>query len=108
MVVGAGDRAEVYTSADLVDWSKAGDIGPFEGFPAGAFEVPDLFPLVDDDGVERWVFKTDILPGFASQGQTRVLIGDFDGATFTPATAPAPVDGGPDFYAAQVVARAAS
>jgi fructan beta-fructosidase len=105
MVIGAGDRALVYHSEDLVTWTEVSAIGPFDDLPEGVYEVSDLFPLVDGPGVERWIFKTDILPGFAEQGETRYYVGDFDGTTFTPLTDALVVDHGPDFYAAQHVAR---
>jgi fructan beta-fructosidase len=96
MVVAAGDRAELYDSPDLIDWTYVSDIGPLEGMPDGVWEVPDL---VEVDG--EWVFKTDVLPGFAQQGETRYVIGELVAAGFSARTAPAVVDWGPDFYAAQ-------
>lgn len=100
MVVDAGDRAHIYTAPDLVHWTKASEIGPFDDMPDGAWEVPELFEI---DG--RWVFKTDVLPGLLQQGEGRYLLGDFDGSTFTPTGELTSIDGGPDFYAAQVIAN---
>ncbi len=101
MVVGAMGRALFYDSPDLVSWRLTGSFGP-NAAPIGAWECPDLFPLTGPDGVERWVLKTDVAPGFLQAGPSRYWVGDFDGEQFTPETSgPGLRFDGPDLYAAQ-------
>jgi sucrose-6-phosphate hydrolase SacC (GH32 family) len=81
------DAIEVYTSPDLRAWTHVSDVAmpPCEGRP---WECPDLFPLGG-----RWVLVLSREPA------THYLVGDFDGATFTPTTELRPLDLGPDLYA---------
>ncbi len=98
MVVGTMDGVLIYESTDLVTWSAVGAFS--DPSLHGAWECPDLFPLPAPDGAERWVLKVDVNPGALLAGPSRAWIGEFDGATFTPAGPHAPFDG-PDLYAAQ-------
>lgn len=90
----------VYGSADLHTWEPLSTFGPAGGV-AGIWEVPDLFPLTDADGAERWVMKVDVFAGGPQGGVgAQVWVGDFDGVTFTPRTPARWADWGKDFYAA--------
>jgi fructan beta-fructosidase len=66
-VVDGANGIAIYTSPDLRAWTRRSWI---DGF----FECPELFPLPADTG-ERWVL-------YAANGD--YLLGDFDGAVFTP------------------------
>lgn len=108
MVLAAGDRAKLYSSSDLRRWTGISDFGPLSGFPGGAWECPDLFPLPIKGGAEKWVLKVDVSPGIGQAGHSRYLVGRFDGARFInegPKTG-LPLDSGADFYAAQTFSDA--
>jgi fructan beta-fructosidase len=84
MVVGV--EHQVFASPNLRDWTLLGKTG-------FSSECPDLFPLpVEGEDEVLWVL---------SLAGRQVVVGAFDGRTFTPQTGPIEVDGGPDFYAAQ-------
>jgi fructan beta-fructosidase len=86
VMIVAGGRVRIYSSADLIHWT-------LESSPAIFTECPDLFPLpVDGGGTVKWVL---------SMGGAQYHVGSFDGRTFTSEGGPFPVDSGPDFYAAQ-------
>ncbi|WP_240741793.1 glycoside hydrolase family 32 protein [Deinococcus sp. KSM4-11] len=90
----------VYGSPDLHGWQTLSTFGPAGGVD-GIWEVPDLFPLMDQTGRERWVMKVDVFAG-APQGGTgaQYWVGDFDGRAFTPTQQARWADWGKDFYAA--------
>ena len=90
----------VYGSPDLHVWTALSTFGPAGGVD-GIWEVPDLFPLTDSGGHERWVMKVDVFAG-GPQGGTgaQYWVGDFDGVTFTPTQDARWADHGRDFYAA--------
>jgi fructan beta-fructosidase len=103
MILAAGDRAVIYTSPNLRDWTFASEFGADQGAHHGVWECPDLFPLpvegeADD---ERWVMPISVNgPGGSA---TQYFVGHFDGAVFNNANAPATTlwaDHGRDNYAA--------
>ena len=55
-------------------------------------ECPDFFPLLDEAGIERWVFWG---------GGGTYLVGDFDGTLFSPRSEVRTCEHGPNGYAAQ-------
>ncbi|SNR38255.1 glycoside hydrolase family 32 protein [Lutibacter flavus] len=73
-----------YSSKDLKSWKLEGQFGADNGSHDGVWECPDLFPLIDQNGVEKWVLLVSINPGGPQGGSaTQYFIGDFDGNTFT-------------------------
>jgi sucrose-6-phosphate hydrolase SacC (GH32 family) len=78
---------QFFTSPDLKEWTYRSKV-------AGLFECPDLFPLpLDGDAKKtKWVLTA---------ASSEYLVGDFDGATFTPETKKLPGHRGRGFYAAQ-------
>lgn len=102
-------RVAIFTSPDLISWTRASDFGPAHA-TGGVWECPDLFPLTVEDGDEaRWVLVVSMNPGGIAGGSgTQYFIGDFDGTTFTPETLSASqdleafdwLDYGRDYYAA--------
>ena len=80
-------RVLFYTSLDLRHWQKTGEFTA--AAPKGQFwECPDLFPLNDENGNERWVLT---LSGANPDEQTWGMFyftGDFDGKAFTPTNPP--------------------
>jgi fructan beta-fructosidase len=80
------NRASLYCSPDLKNWTHLSDIGP-GGAGGDLWECPDLFPLAVENapGEMRWVFKIDLFTCADRQGSAAMIIlGDFDGKTFTP------------------------
>ncbi|AZI44348.1 glycoside hydrolase family 32 protein [Deinococcus psychrotolerans] len=93
-------EVELLRSADLHTWTSLSVFGP-TGETGGIWEVPDLFPVLDDDGQEHWVLKVDLNPGGPYGGSgVQYWLGDFDGQRFTTRTPSRWVDHGQDFYAA--------
>jgi len=96
MVVGSCKGIEgqilLYTSTDLNAWQYEGILYASDAF-GGTLECPDLFPLGD-----KWVLMFSAMkPTMAS---TVLIIGNFDGNTFTPETE-VYSEFGQDFYAPQ-------
>jgi sucrose-6-phosphate hydrolase SacC (GH32 family) len=84
-----GEDYAIFTSPDLKTWTKTCDVKNL-----GCSECPDLFALpVDGDASKTlWVFWG---------GNGKYVLGDFDGETFTPQTAPLDAKWGGNDYAAQ-------
>jgi fructan beta-fructosidase len=106
VVLGAENKAAIYTSPDLKQWNKASEFGP-AGATGKNWECPDLFelPVEGRPGETRWVLSInlgDSAVGGGSGGQ--YFVGDFDGKRFTPdpswGAGPVWMDYGADFYAA--------
>lgn len=96
LVVAAGNEAHFYGSPDLIGWTQ------LSRFPAPhadwIWECPDLIQFED-----AWILMVSfIVPGAGVAGGscTRYWVGDFDGTTFLPRSAPQPLSFGPDDYAA--------
>lgn len=84
LVLVAGDHAQIYQSDNLIDWQFASSFGQSEGAHGGVWECPDLFPLITDQGQQKWVLTISINPGGPNGGSaTQYFVGDFDGTTFT-------------------------
>jgi fructan beta-fructosidase len=106
-VMALENRALIYTSADLRNWTYASSFGPAGGRGKN-WECPDLFELPVEGGApgeRRWILTInlgDSAVGGGSGGQ--YFVGDFDGKRFTPAPGwggePRWMDYGADFYAA--------
>lgn len=111
MVLAAGDRAQLFGSPDLIEWTYLSDFGAGYAL-GGVWECPDLFelPVVGGSGAAaaetRWVLKTDFNPGpIIGFSGARYFVGRFDGERFVAdggeGGGPHVLDGGADFYAAQ-------
>ncbi|MCL6460570.1 MAG: glycoside hydrolase family 32 protein [Flavobacterium micromati] len=84
MVLVAGDRAQFYTSQNLIDWNFASEFGKNVGAHGGVWECPDIFKLkVAGSNEEKWVLLISINPGAPNGGSgTQYFIGDYDGKSF--------------------------
>lgn len=93
-------QIELYGSPNLRDWQSLSLFGP-AGATGGIWEVPELFPVEDEQGQTWWVLKVDLNPGgpFGGSG-VQYWLGDFDGRCFDARTPARWVDHGKDFYAA--------
>ena len=84
MIFAAYDHVKIYNSPDLKDWQLVSEFGKDQGSHGGVWECPDLFPLADNEGNEKWVMIVSLGDGAPNGGSgTQYFIGDFDGTTFT-------------------------
>lgn len=85
MVFAAQNQVKIWRSKDLKSWEHQSDFGTNWGTHAGVWECPDLFPLLDQTGRQKWVLLVSINPGGPNGGSaTQYFIGDFDGKNFIP------------------------
>lgn len=89
MSVAAGNRIKIYSSDNLIDWDFESDLGPNVGYGNGVWECPDLFPLVAEDGVTKWIMLVSVggdtnYSTVNGGGATQYFVGEFDGTTFIP------------------------
>lgn len=84
-----GEDYAIFTSPDLKTWTKTCDVKNL-----GCSECPDMFalPVDGDESKTLWVFWG---------GNGKYVLGDFDGETFAPKTAPLDAKWGGNDYAAQ-------
>ena len=83
MALAALDHLMIYGSPDLISWNLLSEFGNDIGSHDGVWECPDLFPIVDDQGQERWVLIQNMNPGNPNGGSgVQYFIGDFDGREF--------------------------
>ena len=99
VVLSTENRAAIYTSADLRNWTLASHIDT-TGAPGHLWECPLLIELpVEGSDATRWLFKVDVLSGAPGSGAL-YCTGTFDGARFIADGPWQVVDHGCDFYAA--------
>ncbi len=106
MAVSHGCGIGLYCATDLYDWKLMSEFVSLSFNNSDiVYECPDLFPMVADDGVEKWVMIISINDKNELGGSaTRYFIGDFDGTYFTADKDFEEghwLDIGRDFYAAQ-------
>jgi fructan beta-fructosidase len=102
LVLVAGDRAQFYTSKNLINWNLESEFGQNSGAHGGVWECPDLFKLkIEGTQEEKWVLIVSINPGAPNGGSaTQYFVGDFDGKSFTTSQKETKwVDYGTDNYA---------
>ena len=78
---------KLYSTPDLHHWTYRSGI-------AGFYECPDLFQLPVDGNTNNLLWELN-------DGSSGYMLGNFDGATFTPTTAKLPGNSGSGFYASQ-------
>lgn len=115
VALAVGDHAELWGSANLIQWKKLSEFGAGLGSHEGVWECPDFFPMrVEGRGEARWVLLQSLNPGHPNGGSgTQYFVGDFDGTTFRAESAGAPgkdgalwLDHGRDNYAGVTWANA--
>ncbi|MCC8113783.1 MAG: DUF4980 domain-containing protein [Bacteroidales bacterium] len=97
-------QMQIYTSANLKDWTLQSSFGKGYGAQEGVWECPDLFELpVEGTDERKWVLVCNLNPGGPFGGSaTQYFVGDFDGKTFRCDTEPSVtkwMDYGKDHYA---------
>lgn len=104
-VEAADQQVHLHTSANLLTWEEA-SVFTHPGLDGVLWECPDLLRVpvtgtADAPEGEAWVMVISTNPGGPAGGSGGyVLIGDFDGRTFTTQAQPQPLDLGQDCYAA--------
>ncbi len=96
---------DIYSSDDLIHWTKESSFGKGYGCQEGVWECPDLMELpVRGTNDKRWVLICNINPGGLQGGSaTQYFVGSFDGHTFVCDSQPEVtkwMDYGKDHYAA--------
>ena len=104
MILAEGQHMNIYSSADLKDWTYESSFGEGYGCHGGVWECPDLMKLkVRGTDREKWMLLCNINPGGPFGGSaTQYFVGDFDGHRFTCDTKPEVtkwMDYGKDHYA---------
>ena len=104
MVLAAGQEMQIYSSANLKNWTLESSFGHGYGNHDGVWECPDLMKLpVRGTGKEKWMLICNINPGGPFGGSaTQYFVGDFDGHRFTCESKPEVtkwMDYGKDHYA---------
>jgi fructan beta-fructosidase len=83
MPIASHDHLDFYRSPDLKQWEKSGEFGQGHGAHGGVWECPDIFPLVAEDGTEKWILIQNMDRGAVNGGSgTQYFVGHFDGLTF--------------------------
>ncbi len=99
VVLATENRAALYTSPNLRDWTAISTIAG-DGAPGAVWECPLLIELpVEGTGERRWLFKVDVLTGAPGSGAI-YRTGRFDGTHFIAEGPWRCADQGQDFYAA--------
>ena len=104
MVLAVGQEMEIYSSADLKNWTLESKFGEGQGAHGGVWECPDLLELpVEGTELKKWVLVCNLNPGGPFGGSaTQYFVGTFDGKKFvneSPAVTKW-MDWGKDHYAA--------
>ena len=104
MILAVGQEMQIFSSANLKQWTMESRFGAEYGCHGGVWECPDLFRLpVRGTGQQKWVLVCNINPGGIFGGSaTQYFVGDFDGHKFTCESRPEVtkwLDYGKDHYA---------
>ncbi len=85
MLLAVGQEMQIYSSANLRQWTLESRFGAEYGCHDGVWECPDLMRLpVRGTGQQKWMLICNINPGGPFGGSaTQYFIGDFDGHKFT-------------------------
>jgi len=98
MMLAVGQEMQIWSSANLKDWTKESSFGSEYGCHGGVWECPDMLKICD-----KWVLICNINPGGPYGGSaTQYFVGDFDGKKFTCESMPKVtkwLDYGKDHYA---------
>lgn len=82
MALAEADQIGFYGSADLKSWELLSKFGKTEGSHDGVWECPDLFQLIDQAGVPKWVLLVSIGTGGSRGSATQYFVGQFSGKRF--------------------------
>ena len=105
MILAAGQEMQIYSSANLKEWTLESTFGDGQGAHGGVWECPDLIQLpVEGTNLKKWVLICNLNPGGVFGGSaTQYFVGTFDGKNFRNESDPKVIkwmDYGKDHYAA--------
>ena len=104
MILAVGQEMQIFSSANLKDWTYESSFGRQYGNHGGVWECPDLMKMpVEGTDQSKWMLICNINPGGPFGGSaTQYFVGTFDGHTFQCESAPEVtkwMDYGKDHYA---------
>ena len=103
MILAVGQEMQIYSSANLKDWSYESSFGEGQGAHGGVWECPDLIELpIEGTELKKWILICNINPGGPFGGSaTQYFVGTFDGKRFVNESPEATkwMDWGKDHYA---------
>ena len=104
MILAVGQEMQIFSSANLKDWTFESSFGRQYGNHGGVWECPDLMKMpVEGTEQSKWMLICNINPGGPFGGSaTQYFVGTFDGHTFQCESAPEVtkwMDYGKDHYA---------
>lgn len=82
MILAEGNQVGFYGSSDLKNWESLSKFGEDQGNHDGVWECPDLFQLIDQNGVPKWVMLVSVGPGGSRGSGTQYFVGQFSGKRF--------------------------
>ena len=84
LILAAGQEMQIYSSANLKDWTMESRFGEGHGAHGGVWECPDLIELpIEGTELKKWVLICNLNPGGPFGGSaTQYFVGTFDGKTF--------------------------
>ena len=84
MILAVGQEMQIFSSANLKEWSYESSFGEGQGAHGGIWECPDLIQLpVKGTDQKKWVLICNLNPGGIFGGSaTQYFVGEFDGHRF--------------------------
>lgn len=84
MILAVGQEMQIFSSANLKEWSYESSFGEGQGAHGGVWECPDLIQLpVKGTDQKKWVLICNLNPGGIFGGSaTQYFVGEFDGHRF--------------------------
>ena len=84
MILAVGQEMQIYSSANLKEWTYESSFGEGQGAHGGVWECPDLIQLpVKGTDQQKWVLICNLNPGGIFGGSaTQYFVGEFDGHRF--------------------------
>ena len=84
MILAVGQEMQLYSSANLKEWTYESSFGEGQGAHGGVWECPDLIQLpVKGTEQKKWALICNLNPGGPFGGSaTQYFVGDFDGHRF--------------------------
>lgn len=84
MILAVGQEMQLFSSANLKEWTYESSFGEGQGTHGGVWECPDLIQLqVKGTDQKKWVLICNLNPGGPFGGSaTQYFVGEFDGHRF--------------------------
>lgn len=109
MLLSSGSSVVLLSSSDLKEWKKESVLDFGSKLPDIVIQNPELVELATDKGEKKWVLFYNIKNSADKAGNTKYVVGNFDGVTFTADVSQAlPVDYGMDFATPAIITNTQS